>query len=248
MEKNAYICEVILHKNNQLIIMEIKKSPKANLEDKRFMFVLMGLVAALCILYTAFEWNQQEITVHEAENEDFLIEEEIQIDQTFQEETPPPPPAPEEVPEVIEEIKIVEDDVETEEVNFSTEDNNEAVEIKQVVIEEEEEEEEIEEVFMVVEEMPEFPGGMAKLMKYFSDNVRYPVVAAENGIQGRVICQFTVWKDGTIRDIVVVRGVDKALDREAVRLIENMPNWKPGKQRGKAVSCKYTVPVSFRLQ
>ena len=153
------------------------------------------------------------------------------------------------MPEVIEEIKIVEDDVETEDVDFSSEDKkNEVVEIKQVIIEEEEEEEEIEEVFMVVEEMPEFPGGMAKLMKYFSDNVRYPVVAAENGIQGRVICQFTVWKDGTIRDIVVVRGVDKSLDKEAVRLIENMPNWKPGKQRGKAVACKYTVPVSFRLQ
>ena len=209
--------------------MEIKKSPKANLEDKRLTFIFMGLIVALAILYTAFEWTQREITVHEADNEDFLIEEEIQIDQTFQEETPPPPPEP-------------------EEVNFSTEDTKEAVEIKQVVIEEEEEEEEIEEVFLVVEEQPEFPGGMAKLMKYFSDNVRYPVVAAENGIQGRVICQFTVWRDGSIRDIVVVRGVDKSLDKEAVRLIENMPKWKPGKQRGKAVSCKYTVPVSFRLQ
>ena len=228
--------------------MEIKKSPKANLEDKRLTFIFMGLIVALAILYTAFEWTQREITVHEAENEDFLVEEEIQIDQTFQEETPPPPPEPEEVPEVIEEIKIVEDDVETEEVNFSTEDTKEAVEIKQVVIEEGEEEEEIEEVFLVVEEQPEFPGGMAKLMKYFSDNVRYPVVAAENGIQGRVICQFTVWRDGSIRDIVVVRGVDKSLDKEAVRLIENMPKWKPGKQRVKEVSCKFTVPVSFRLQ
>ena len=228
--------------------MEIKKSPKANLEDKRLTFIFMGLIVALAILYTAFEWTQREITVHEADNEDFLIEEEIQIDQTFQEETPPPPPEPEEVPEVLEEIKIVEDDVETEEVNFSTEDTKEAVEIKQVVIEEEEEEEENEEVFLVVEEQPEFPGGMAKLMKYFSDNVRYPVVAAENGIQGRVICQFTVWRDGSIRDIVVVRGVDKSLDKEAVRLIENMPKWKPGKQRGKEVSCKFTVPVSFRLQ
>ena len=228
--------------------MEIKKSPKANLEDKRLTFIFMGLIVALAILYTAFEWTQREITVHEADNEDFLIEEEIQIDQTFQEETPPPPPEPEEVPDVIEEIKIVEDDVKTEEVNFSTEDTKEAVEIKQVVIEEEEEEEEIEEVFLVVEEQPEFPGGMAKLMKYFSDNVRYPVVAAENGIQGRVICQFTVWRDGSIRDIVVVRGVDKSLDKEAVRLIENMPKWKPGKQRGKEVSCKFTVPVSFRLQ
>ena len=228
--------------------MEIKKSPKANLEDKRLTFVFMGLIVALAILYTAFEWTQREITVHEADNEDFLIEEEIQIDQTFQEETPPPPPEPEEVPDVIEEIKIVEDDVKTEEVNFSTEDTKEAVEIKQVEFEEEEEEEEIEQIFLVVEEQPEFPGGMAKLMKYFSDNVRYPVVAAENGIQGRVICQFTVWRDGSIRDIVVVRGVDKSLDKEAVRLIENMPKWKPGKQRGKEVSCKFTVPVSFRLQ
>ena len=228
--------------------MEIKKSPKANLEDKRLTFVFMGLIVALAILYTAFEWTQREITVHEAENEDFLVEEEIQIDQTFQEETPPPPPEPEEVPEVIEEIKIVDDDVKTEEVNFTTEDTKEEVKIQQIELPDEEPEEEIEEVFMVVEEMPEFPGGMQKLMKYFSDNVRYPVVAAENGIQGRVICQFTVWKDGTIRDIVVVRGVDKSLDREAVRLIENMPKWKPGKQRGKAVSCKYTVPVSFRLQ
>ena len=228
--------------------MEIKKSPKANLEDKRLTFVFMGLIVALAILYTCFEWTQREITVHEADNEDFLVEEEIQIDQTFQEETPPPPPEPEEVPEVIEEIKIVEDDVETQEVNFSTEDTKEEVKIHQIELPEEPEEEEIEEVFMVVEEMPEFPGGMQKLMKYFSDNVRYPVVAAENGIQGRVICQFTVWKDGTIRDIVVLKGVDKSLDKEAIRLIENMPNWKPGKQRGKAVSCKYTVPVSFRLQ
>ena len=228
--------------------MEIKKSPKANLEDKRLTFVFMGLIVALAILYTCFEWTQREITVHEADNEDFLVEEEIQIDQTFQEETPPPPPEPEEVPEVIEEIKIVEDDVETQEVNFSTEDTKEEVKIQQIELPDEEPEEDIEEVFMVVEEMPEFPGGMAKLMKYFSDNVRYPVVAAENGIQGRVICQFTVWKDGTIRDIVVLKGVDKSLDKEAIRLIENMPNWKPGKQRGKAVSCKYTVPVSFRLQ
>ena len=228
--------------------MEIKKSPKANLEDKRLTFVFMGLIVALAILYTCFEWTQREITVHEVENLDFLVEDEIEIDQTFQDETPPPPPEPEEVPDVIEEIKIVEDDVETEEVNFTTEDTKEEVKIQQIELPDEEPEEEIEEVFMVVEEMPEFPGGMAKLMKYFSDNVRYPVVAAENGIQGRVICQFTVWKDGTIRDIVVVKGVDKALDKEAVRLIENMPNWKPGKQRGKAVSCKYTVPVSFRLQ
>ena len=108
-------------------------------------------------------------------------------------------------------------------------------------------EEEDEEVFMVVEEVPEFPGGMAKLMKYFSDNMRYPVDAAENGIQGRVICQFTIRKDGSITDVVVVRGVHASLDEEAIRLIYSMPLWKPGKQRGKPVACKFSVPVSFRL-
>lgn len=153
------------------------------------------------------------------------------------------------MPEVIEEIVVVEDDVETEEINFSTEDNQELVqEIVQAPIAAPVEEEEVEEIFVVVEKMPEFPGGQAALMKYFSDNVRYPVIAAENGIQGRVICNFTVWKDGTIRDIQVVRGIDKSLDREAIRLIENMPKWNPGEQRGKAVSCKFTVPVMFKLQ
>lgn len=104
------------------------------------------------------------------------------------------------------------------------------------------------EVFLVVDQMPEFPGGMGALMKYFSDNVRYPVPAAEKKIQGRVICQFIVNKDGSISDVEVIKGVDKYLDREALRLIENMPRWKPGVLNGEKVSCKYTVPVSFRLQ
>ena len=104
------------------------------------------------------------------------------------------------------------------------------------------------EVFLVVDQMPEFPGGMEALMKYFSDNVRYPVYAAEKKIQGRVICQFVVNKDGSISDIKVIKGVDKSLDREALRLIENMPRWKPGVLNGEKVSCKYTVPVRFRLQ
>ena len=97
--------------------------------------------------------------------------------------------------------------------------------------------------------MPEFPGGQAELMKYLASNVKYPVIAQENGIQGRVICQFVVNKDGSIVDVEVVRsGGDPSLDKEAVRVIKSMPKWKPGKQRGKAVRVKYTVPVLFRLQ
>lgn len=229
--------------------MDIKKSPQANLEDKRLTYVLIGLVVALSALFVAFEWTQSEVKVHEIEEEEVIFEEEIEIDQTIQEDNTPPPPAPEEIPDVIEEIVVVENDVETEAIDFSTEDDQSSVQvITTAPIAAPVEEEEVEEIFIVVEEQPEFPGGLAALSKYFSNNVRYPVIAAENNIQGRVICQFTVWKDGSIRDIQVVRGIDKSLDREAIRLIENMPKWKPGKQRGREVSCKYTVPVVFRLQ
>ena len=102
---------------------------------------------------------------------------------------------------------------------------------------------------MVVESMPEFPGGQQALFKYLAENVKYPVIAQENGIQGRVICQFVVNKDGSIVDVVAVRSSgEPSLDKEAIRVIQSMPKWKPGKQRGKPVRVKYTVPVNFRLQ
>jgi len=99
-----------------------------------------------------------------------------------------------------------------------------------------------------VETMPSFPGGDAALFKFLNDNIKYPVIAQENGIQGRVICQFVVNRDGSIVDVEVVRSVDPSLDKEAVRVIKAMPRWAPGKQRGKAVRVKYTLPVNFRLQ
>ena len=110
------------------------------------------------------------------------------------------------------------------------------------------EEEVTEEIFVVVEEQPEFPGGNAAMMKFLSDNIRYPVIAQENGIQGRVICNFVVERDGSITDVQVVRGQDPSLDREAVRVIQQMPRWKPGKQRGAPVRVRFTLPVVFRLQ
>jgi protein TonB len=103
-------------------------------------------------------------------------------------------------------------------------------------------------VFDVVEQMPSFPGGQGALMKYLSENVKYPVVAQENGVQGRVVVSFVVERDGSISDVKVVRSVDPSLDREAARVVKSMPNWIPGKQNGSAVRVKYTVPVSFRLQ
>ena len=103
-------------------------------------------------------------------------------------------------------------------------------------------------VFDVVEEMPSFPGGQAALMSFLSSNIKYPVVAQENGVQGRVIVGFVVERDGSITDVKVMRSVDPSLDREAQRVVKAMPRWKPGKQNGSAVRVKYTVPVTFRLQ
>lgn len=105
-----------------------------------------------------------------------------------------------------------------------------------------------EKVFDMVEQMPTFPGGQAELMKYISTHMKYPVVAQENGVQGRVICQFVVGRDGKVRDVTVLKTLDPYCDKEAVRVILSMPNWIPGKQNGQAVAVKYTVPIVFRLQ
>ena len=103
-------------------------------------------------------------------------------------------------------------------------------------------------VFDVVEQMPSFPGGMGALMSWLSQNIKYPVIAAENGVQGRVIVQFVVEKDGSITDVKVAKSVDPSLDKEAARVVKSMPHWIPGKQNGSAVRVKYTVPVTFKLQ
>ena len=238
--------------------MQIKKSEKASLEGDKLIYALRGFVFVLSLCYVALEWTNQ-VTKYEQADQDFQIEEELDIQQTTQEMTPPPPPPP--APEVVQEVEVlnvVEDDVQTESVDFSSEDNNTTVEIvevqqegkEEVKVEEDKREEENENVvFKVVETMPSFPGGDAALMKFISDNVRYPAIAQENGIQGRAICQFTVEKDGSITDIQIVRSAgDETLDKEAKRVIKSMPKWSPGKQRGKAVRVSYTIPINFRLQ
>ncbi len=227
--------------------MQVKKSQKASLEDKKIIYVLMGFVFVLSVCYVAFEWTEKEVTKYEVADTDFLFEEEVEIQQTSQQETTPPPPPP--AVQEVEVLNVVEDDVETESIEINTEDEKDVEVVIAPPVEAPVEEEEEEVVFVVVETMPEFPGGQQALFKYLSENVKYPVIAQENGIQGRVICQFVVNKDGAIVDVEVVRsGGDPSLDKEAVRVIKSMPKWNPGKQRGKAVRVKYTVPVNFRLQ
>ena len=226
--------------------MQLKKNPQASLEDKKFTYVLIGLAFVLSICYVAFEWTEKDVTKYEVTEDLAFIDEEIDIQQTTQ-ETPPPPPPP--APQEVEVLNVVEDDVEVEEIEINTEDDKDVEVVIAPPVEAPVEEEEEEVIFMVVESMPEFPGGQQALFKYLAENVKYPVIAQENGIQGRVICQFVVNKDGSIVDVVAVRSSgEPSLDKEAIRVIKSMPKWKPGKQRGKPVRVKYTVPVNFRLQ
>jgi len=229
--------------------MEIKKASKADLEGKKSTWLLVGYVIVLAFMFVAFEWTKRDIKIDMSQAiTDLVFEEEIIPITEQPEQITPPPPEP--VSSIAETLTIVEDDADVEETAIvSSEELNQAVEIKYVapVVEEEEPEEQT--IFEVVENMPEFPnGGMAGLMQYLSKNIKYPTIAQENGTQGRVTVQFVVNKDGSIVDAKVLRGVDPYLDKEAVRVIMGMPKWKPGMQRGKPVRVKYTVPVMFRLQ
>jgi len=216
--------------------MEAKKNLEVNLDRKRGLFLQIGLVIALLLVLVAFEYKSYEKSAYNLGqlNLDDLEEEIIPI--TKQEVKPPPPPPP--PPEVIE---IVEDEVEIEneiEIEDTESDEDEIIEI---------EEEDDEEFFMVVENMPEFPGGDLGLMKYIQKNVRYPPIAKEYNITGKVYVSFIVDKSGSVTNVKIVRGVDKNLDAEAVRVVKSLPKYKPGKQRGKAVRVMFTIPINFTL-
>ena len=228
--------------------MEVKKAPVADLEGKKTTWLLVGYILVLAIMFVAFEWTRRDkIDTSEIVAEVSLNFEEEIIPITMQEK--PVAPVPVEAKQISETIEIVEDDAEIEEtIIASDEDMGEVVEItniENVVVEEPEKEEEI---FQVVEAMPEFPGGTAELMKWLQKNIKYPSISQENGVQGRVIVQFVVNRDGSIVDPVVLRSVDPYLDKEALRVVSAMPKWKPGEQRGKTVRVKFTLPIQFRLQ
>ncbi len=226
--------------------MEVKKSPKADLENKKAVFMQIGLVVVLALVLIAFEWKTTDVDASKFNMIDDVAAEEEIVPITRQEEvTPPPPPPP---PRVTDVLNIVDDDVELdEELDIQDTEIDENTEIEfNVALEEEETDDAA--VFFIVEEMPEFPGGDAELRKYIANSVKYPVIAQENGIQGRVYVQFVVGTDGGVTQVKVARGVDPNLDKEAIRVVQSMPKWKAGKQRGKAVKVSYTVPINFVLQ
>lgn len=229
--------------------MEVKKYPQVDLERFHNLFLELGLILALGVIYAAFEWKSTiretsglgQVTVPEAETELIPV--------TRQEPVRPPEPPP---PKVIEILNIVSNDAEIEnelDIEDTEADKETMIDIAPVIVMgREDEKEDDSPVFYIVEEMPEFPGGELALRQFIANAIKYPVIAQENGIQGKVYVSFVVGKDGHVSDARVIRGVDASLDKEAIRVVNSLPRWKPGKQQGEAVRVSFSVPISFVLQ
>ena len=230
--------------------MEIKKTEKANLENKKLLFIEIGLIIALAAVYVAFEWQTEEQQIIELEDTTQIIEVEEVI--ATQQDTPPPPPSAPKMPVLSDQIDIVDDEVVVDDNLFLNleDDVNMGVEIMDYV--ENVEEEVIEEEaipFQLVEEKPSFMGGDAnEFSKWVNQRLIYPEIAKENGVQGRVTLQFTIESDGRLTNVKVLRGVDSSLYQEAVRVVSSSPRWSPGKQDDRAVRVTYTFPVIFQLR
>ena len=229
--------------------MEIKKSEKASLENKRLIFAEVGLVAALLVVYAGMETGTRAHEVALLKGNTLVPEEIELIPITLQ--TPPPAPEVPAMPQLSDEIEIVNDDI-TVDFDFqSLEDTDVPVDIREYVHQEVVEKEVEEEVipFVIVDQKPTFQGGDAnEFSKWVNSRLVYPEIAKENGIEGTVFLQFTIGADGKMQDVRVVRSPDETLSREALRVVSASPKWEPGRQRDRAVKVSYTFPVVYRLR
>lgn len=225
--------------------MEAKKSPKANLENKRILFIEIGLIVTLAVVLLAFEWRKYDVAVVEMGARE-VVEQVEEIIINTKQEVKPPPPKP---PPTTTVLNIVEDDVEIEDELIIDVEADEEMEIEEYVpIEVEEEEVVEEEIFLVVEQQPEFPGGEKARLTYLANNIDYPQMARESNIQGTVYVTFVVEPNGKISNVGILRGIGGGCDEEAIRVVEAMPSWQPGKQRGRAVRVRFNMPIKFTLQ
>lgn len=229
--------------------MEVKKSLKASLENKRLLFTEIGFVVSLLLVYGAFGYTSKDSKTTSLADDQQAVEVEDMVPVT--QETPPPPPEAPKIPVLSDQIDIVDDAIKVDDNMFvNLEENNTGVQIMNYVEDVKTEEVEEEAIpFALVEEKPKFNGGDAnEFSKWVNQNLVYPEIAKENGVQGRVTMQFTVNPDGSVSNVKVLRGVDSSLDQEAVRVISMSPKWLPGKQRDRAVKVTYTFPVIFQLR
>jgi len=223
--------------------MEQKKSQKADLTKRTGLFLNIGLAISLLLVITAFEWKFYEegsaVDLGSVEDD---FEDILEIPPTQQ---PPPPPPKVQLPKIIEvpDEEEIEEDIEVDLDVEVTEDT----EIEEIVFDQAPEEEEVEEIFTIVEDQPEFPGGTAAFYKFVGKNLKYPTQARRMGVEGKVFVQFVVGKDGKITEVQAVKGIGAGCDEEAVRVLRSSPKWKPGKQRGRAVKVRMILPITFKL-
>ena len=229
--------------------MEIKKTEKASLENKRLIFAELGLIAALLVVYAGLESSTPVREVALLQDNTAILEEDDILAVTL--DTPPPAPEMPALPMLSDELEIVDNDINVD-LDFQSLDDTDApvdiVEYKyQEVIEEDVEDEVIQ--FINVEQKPMFQGGEANgFSKWVNAHLVYPEIAKENGVEGRVTLQFTIGKDGKVQDVKVLAAPDPSLAEEAVRVVSSSPKWEPGRQRDRAVKVSYTFPVIYRLR
>ena len=229
--------------------MEIKKTEKASLENKRLIFAELGLIAALLVVYAGLESSTPVREVTLLQDNTAILEEDDILAVTL--DTPPPAPEMPALPMLSDELEIVDNDINVD-LDFQSLDDTDApvdiVEYKyQEVIEEDVEDEVIQ--FINVEQKPMFQGGEANgFSKWVNAHLVYPEIAKENGVEGRVTLQFTIGKDGKVQDVKVLAAPDPSLAQEAVRVVSSSPKWEPGRQRDRAVKVSYTFPVIYRLR
>ena len=228
--------------------MTQKKSDRADLQNKRVLFTEIGCIVALALVYFGLEYSSAKTNTALLEEVGIMAEMEEMIPITF--DTPPPPPEMPKIPVLSDQIDIVDDDIEIEEIVINLEDHKDlGVDILDYIPVEEEEVTEETLPFVMVEQKPKFNGGDAnEFSKWVNSRLQYPQICIENGRQGRVTLSFTIKADGSLSDVKVLRGVDPALDQEAVRVVKSSPKWTPGKQRDRAVAVSYTFPVIFQLR
>lgn len=222
--------------------METRKSPQANLENKKAFFILIGFVIVLSLVFIALEWSRNDFVRYSKVDVENGFSDDYIIPQTAEKTLPPPLPPPPIT--TIEKINIVDNSIITKGIDFISDIGTKDTINFRYPVPVFVQDEDPEVIFVNVDNMPEFQGSISK---YLSENVKYPAIAIDNQIQGKVVCEFVVNRDGSIVDVLVLGPVHPSLDKEAVRVIKSMPNWIPGMQRGKAVRVKYILPINFKL-
>lgn len=229
--------------------MELKKSRKADLESKRGIFFQLGLIFAMVCALVAFEWKSYD-KLSTYSLGDYKASSEIEeLAQITQQNTPPPPPPPAPAPSLV--LNIVDNTADiSKDVSINAEvDEKVPVEDFKIGLPKQEDESEIQEheIFQVVENAPSFPGGDLARMRFLQNNIKYPQMAKERGIQGTVYVTFVVERNGEVTDVKILKGIGGGCDEEALRVVRNMPKWEPGKQRGKPVRVQFNLPLKFSL-